>query len=76
MKFALIGIAAAAAAALATPAPAQAGHFVRYYPNANCQSDGPGNSVIDRFYRQDWLDSPYNAFMDPGWRQRHPTHRG
>jgi hypothetical protein len=81
MKFALIGIAAAAAAALATPAPAQAvvkdsGRFVRYYPNANCQSDGPGNSVIDRFYRQDWLYSPYNPFMDPGWHQRHPTHRG
>jgi hypothetical protein len=56
MKFALIGIAAAAAAALATPALAQpvvedSGHFVRYYPNADYQSDGPGNSVIDRFYR-------------------------
>jgi predicted CxxxxCH...CXXCH cytochrome family protein len=81
MKLALIGIAAAAAAALATPALAQAvvedsGHFAQSCPNANCHSDGPGNSVIERFYREDWQHSPYNPFMDPSLHQRHPTHRG
>jgi hypothetical protein len=78
MKFVLIGV---AAAAIATPALAQAvveypGHCAQYYPNANCQNYGPGNSVIDRFYRQDWQESPYNPFMDPSLHQRHPTRRG
>jgi hypothetical protein len=80
MKFALIGVAAAAAATV-TPALARAvveypGHCAQYCPNANCQNYGPGDPVIERFYREDWLHSPYNAFMDPSFHQRHPMHCG
>jgi ABC-type multidrug transport system permease subunit len=52
MKFALIGAAAVAAAAFVTPALAQAvtsnpGYCAEFYPNANCQNWGPGNSYTD-----------------------------
>ena len=52
MKFALIGAAAVAAAAFVTPALAQAvtsnpSYCAEFYPNANCQNWGPGNSYTD-----------------------------
>ena len=50
MKLALIGAAAVAAAAFATPALAQAviedpGYCAQFYPDANCQNLGTGQSV-------------------------------
>jgi hypothetical protein len=52
MKSALIGAAVVAAAAFVTPALAQAvtsnaGYCAEFYPNANCQNLGPGNSYTD-----------------------------
>jgi hypothetical protein len=52
MKFAFIGAAVVAAAAFVTPALAQAvtsnpGYCAEFYPNANCQNLGPGNSYTD-----------------------------
>jgi hypothetical protein len=58
MKFALIGATAVAAAAFVTPALAQAvisdpGYCAQFYPNANCQNLGPGNSYTDGGYYRD-----------------------
>jgi hypothetical protein len=52
MKFAFIGAAVVAAAAFVTPALAQAvtsipGYCAEFYPNANCQNLGSGNSYTN-----------------------------
>jgi hypothetical protein len=86
MKYALIGAAAVAAAAFATPAMAQAvisdpGYCAQFYPNANCQNEGPGNPYTnggywrnDGGYRNDWRNG--NAAMEPRVHIRHRTHHG
>jgi hypothetical protein len=77
MKFALIAV---AAAAIATPALAEAvfkgpGYCAWHCANANYQTCGPTDPVIDRFYREAWLDSPYNVFMDLRSHQCRPMQR-
>ena len=67
MKFALIGAVAVAAAAFVTPALAQAvtsnpGYCAQFYPNANCQNDGPGNPYTDGGYHRD--DNSQNGMID------------
>jgi hypothetical protein len=54
--FKLLGAAAILSAAIGTPASAQ--HVVYepaycafYYPNANCQNEGPGNPLTDPNFR-------------------------
>jgi hypothetical protein len=79
MKFALIGAVAVAAAAFATPALAQQviedpGYCAQFYPNANCQNQGPGNPYTDGNWRN---GNAYNAYPAPRMvHHRHPTHRG
>ncbi len=53
----LLGAVAVLSAAIATPAPAQQviyepGYCAFFYPNANCQNEGPGNPYTDPNYRR------------------------
>jgi hypothetical protein len=82
MEFALIGAAAVAAAAFVTPALAQQviedpGYCAQFYPNANCQNEGPGNPYTDSNWRNDRPNgNAYNAYPEPRMmHHRHPTHR-
>jgi hypothetical protein len=74
MRFALIGV---AAFALATPAVAQTVFKGPRYCEQYCayQNHCPTDPVIDRFYRERWLEMPYNTFMDPSFDQCRPTPR-
>ncbi len=52
------GAAAALASALASPAMAQAvisdpGYCAQFYPNANCQNEGPGNPYTGDYQQQE-----------------------
>jgi hypothetical protein len=79
MKLALIGAAAVIAAAFATPALAQAviedpGYCAQFYPNANCQNQGPGNPYTDGgYWRNDWRNG--NASMERHVQRHHTAHR-
>ena len=79
MKFALIGAAALVTAASVTPALAQAviedpGYCAQFYPNANCQNLGPGNSYTDGgYYRNNWHNG--NASIEHHRQRHHQTHR-
>ena len=79
MKLALIGAAAVIAAAFATPALAQAviedpGYCAQFYPNANCQNQGPGNPYTDGgYWRNDWRNG--NASMERHVQRHHVAHR-
>jgi hypothetical protein len=72
----LLGTAAILATALASPAMAQQviynpGRCAQYYPDANCQNEGPGNPYTGNYqrradgYQQGWN----NDWNSGGWRQ-------
>jgi hypothetical protein len=73
MKLALLA-AALMAAALAGPAAAQEviynpGYCAQFYPNANCQNNGPGNPLT-RGEPAGWQNG--HAQMAPrSWRHKH-----
>ena len=55
--FKLVGAVAVLSTIAATPAPAQhviyePGYCAFFYPNANCQNNGPGNPYTDPGYRR------------------------
>jgi hypothetical protein len=76
MKFAMLAAAAIAATAMVMPVTAQEvitnpGKCAQYYPNANCQSYGPGNPYTGGGYRAGYGRNDY-AYMG----HRHWPHRG
>jgi hypothetical protein len=74
MKIALIGATAIiATAALGTPAMAQAviyepGYCAQFYPNANCQNEGPGNPYTGGGYWGRGWQQGY-GYWGRGWQQ-------
>jgi hypothetical protein len=76
MKIALFGAALIAAAALVSPAAAQhvieePGYCAQFYPNANCQNEGPGSPYGTGYYS----NSRYGSYARMGHRMhRHPAH--
>ena len=77
----LFAVVAVLSSVSATPVLAQAvvqepGYCAQFYPNANCQNQGPGNPYTDGNWRNDWRNG--NAFIEQPRvvHRRHPTHRG
>jgi hypothetical protein len=71
-RLTIVGAAAIVAAALASPAMAQQvisnpGYCAQFYPNANCQNNGPGNPYTGSYQRQTlYRGDPYRN-GDVGW---------
>jgi hypothetical protein len=81
MKIALIGAALIATAALAAPASAQhvieePGYCAQFYPNANCQNEGPGSPYGTGYYsgRNGWNGS-YARMGHPQMHRPYVHHR-
>jgi hypothetical protein len=76
MKIALIGAALIATAAFAGPVSAQhvieePGYCAQFYPNANCQNEGPGSPYRTGYYS----NGRYGSYARMGHRMhRHPAH--
>jgi hypothetical protein len=66
-KLGLLGAAAVLSTALASPLMAQQvitnpGRCAQYYPNANCQNYGPGNSHTDSYRHHAAYRNSYNRW--------------
>jgi hypothetical protein len=89
-KFALLGAAAAVlSSALAGPAMAQQviynpGYCAQFYPNANCQNQGPGNPYTGDYQRRiaaqnayrnndGWNNGWDSSWNDNGWDRRYDS---
>ena len=62
-KSGILAAAAILASALASPAMAQQviynpGYCAQFYPNANCQNNGPGNPYTGSYQRQAYAIRP------------------
>jgi hypothetical protein len=74
-KSGILAAAAILASTLAGPAMAQEvvsnpGYCAQFYPNANCQTKGPGNPYTGSYQRQVHGDHVYRdqTYRDRGWR--------
>jgi hypothetical protein len=68
-KLRLLGAAAILSTVLAGPAPAQQvisdpGYCAQFYPNANCQNNGPGNPYTGSYQRRAAYQNSYNGWDD------------
>jgi hypothetical protein len=68
-KLRLLGAAAILSTALASPALAQQvvsnpGYCAQFYPNANCQNNGPGNPYTGSYQRRTVYQNSYNRWDD------------
>jgi hypothetical protein len=76
MKIAIIGAALIATAAFASPASAQhvieePGYCAQFYPNANCQNEGPGSPYGTGYYS----GRGYGSYARMGHQMhRYPAH--
>src|SRR4029079_16721773 len=73
-KSGILATAAVLATTLAGPAMAQEviynpGYCAQYYPNANCQNQGPGSTYTGSYQRQVYRDQVYQdqAYRDRAW---------
>jgi hypothetical protein len=68
-KLRLLGAAAILSTALASPVMAQQvvsnpGYCAQFYPNANCQNNGPGNPYTGDYQRRAAYQNSYNRWDD------------
>jgi hypothetical protein len=74
-KSGILAAAAMIASAIASPAMAQEvisnpGYCAQFYPNANCQTKGPGNPYTGSYQRQVYRDQAFRdrTYEDRRWR--------
>jgi len=74
-KLSLLGAAAILSSLLASPVMAQQvisnpGYCAQFYPNANCQNNGPGNPYTGDYQRRTADRNSYNRWDGDRWSNR------
>ena len=80
-RLAMLGAAAVVSAAtMSAPAMAQEviynpGYCAQFYPNANCQNKGPGNSYTGDYQRRLAYGAHYRGHWHGDWRHSRAAYR-